>query len=347
MPYNSNSDLPDSVRTVLPNKAQTVFRNRYNVVYDDAGEEQDAMRAAWAAVKEDWHRNENGEWVAKSMQPKPLYIYRQVLNPTDIVKWAKDQGFETVLAPDDLHVTVLYSKKPVDWLRLPPDWSGNERTGNLRVSPGGARVISQFNDAVVLQFTNDFLKWRHQLLLEHGGSHDYDYSPHVTLTYNKPDELDINTIEPYTGDILLGPEIFEDIDDDYKDNLVEKFQVLKTYDEQRIVYGWASVITRNGNPVIDLQGEVIKSAELVRFTADFMESERTSLHEHQGQRVGTVIHSFPIVDDIAKSLGLMSDREGWIVGVKVNDENVWKGIKSGELRGFSVGGSARKVDYAV
>ena len=34
--------------------------------------------------------------------------------------------------------------------------------------------------------------------------------------------------------------------------------ILKTDDEQRMVYGWASVVTEKGEPVVDRQGDVIE-----------------------------------------------------------------------------------------
>jgi hypothetical protein len=39
--------------------------------------------------------------------------------------------------------------------------------------------------------------------------HD-DYTPHVTITYDAGD-LNIDEVEPYTGELRFGPEIFEEI----------------------------------------------------------------------------------------------------------------------------------------
>ena len=40
---------------------------------------------------------------------------RDLLNAADVVAWAKEQGFEFVMPADEMHVTVCYSKTPVDW----------------------------------------------------------------------------------------------------------------------------------------------------------------------------------------------------------------------------------------
>lgn len=60
MPYNSKSDLPDSVQHVLPAHAQEIYKEAFNSAWeqykdksdrrDDASREETAHRVAWAAV---------------------------------------------------------------------------------------------------------------------------------------------------------------------------------------------------------------------------------------------------------------------------------------------------------
>ena len=119
-------------------------------------------------------------------------------------------------------------------------------------------------------------------------------------------------------------------------------KILKADDEQRIVYGWASVITEKGERVVDRQGDVIEAETLVKAVNDFMENVRVGKTMHTGEQTGMVIHSLPITKEIGESLGIQSDREGWVVAYKVYDEDVWKMVKSGELAAFSIGGRAIK-----
>ena len=119
-------------------------------------------------------------------------------------------------------------------------------------------------------------------------------------------------------------------------------KILKADDEQRIVYGWASVITEKGERVVDRQGDVIEADTLVKAVNDFMENVRVGKTMHTGEQTGMVIHSLPITKEIGESLGIQSDREGWVVAYKVYDEEVWKMVKSGELAAFSIGGRAIK-----
>ena len=122
-------------------------------------------------------------------------------------------------------------------------------------------------------------------------------------------------------------------------------QILKTDDEQRIVYGWASVVTENGVPVVDRQGDVIEPDTLVKAVNEFMEHVRVGKTMHSGDQTGMVIHSLPVTKEICESLGIQCNREGWIVAYKVYDDAVWAMVKSGELAAFSIGGRAVKEEY--
>jgi hypothetical protein len=124
-------------------------------------------------------------------------------------------------------------------------------------------------------------------------------------------------------------------------------QILKADDEQRMVYGWASVVTEKGEPVVDRQGDVIEPDTLVKAVNNFMEHVRVGKEMHKGDQIGAVIHSMPITKEIGESLGIQSDREGWIVAFKVYNDDVWAKVKSGELAAFSIGGRAIKEDYSA
>lgn len=55
MPYETNGDLPSSVRSHLPPHAQDIYRSAFNNAFvahaGEADQEQRAHRIAWAAVK--------------------------------------------------------------------------------------------------------------------------------------------------------------------------------------------------------------------------------------------------------------------------------------------------------
>lgn len=147
-------------------------------------------------------------------RPRSLYVSRKLLNAGEFLAWAKKQGFTTTLAADDLHVTVVWSRTPVDWIKAGgDDWNGDD-DGGLTVKPGGARIVEPLGDdgAVVLLFASSALSWRHEQIVRAGASHSYDeYQPHVTITYEAPDGLDLSKVEPYRGALRFGPEIFAEI----------------------------------------------------------------------------------------------------------------------------------------
>lgn len=119
-------------------------------------------------------------------------------------------------------------------------------------------------------------------------------------------------------------------------------QILKRDEEERLVYGWAYVSTLNGEISLDHSGEFIKPNQLAKAATNFMLSMRTAKRMHSGGKIGEVVHSMPLTNDIAKALGIQSDREGWLVAIKVYDDEVWQDVKSGKLAAFSIGGRALK-----
>lgn len=63
MPYKSNRELPDSVKSALPAAAQTVWRNICNSVMADGASEESAFRQAWGGLKnQGWEKGEDGTW---------------------------------------------------------------------------------------------------------------------------------------------------------------------------------------------------------------------------------------------------------------------------------------------
>jgi hypothetical protein len=110
------------------------------------------------------------------------------------------------------------------------------------------------------------------------------------------------------------------------------------------VRGWASVVSQDGKPIEDWQGDVIDIDDLRRAAHDFISDVRVGKAMHGGSQIGEVVESLIIDDDIAKALGMADSRRGWFVGMRVNDETVQKRIRDGELKQFSIGGVGRRVE---
>jgi hypothetical protein len=125
-----------------------------------------------------------------------------------------------------------------------------------------------------------------------------------------------------------------------KDDFV---QILKFDDEQRIIYGFASVVSVNGEPLVDLHGDVISSKTMEKAATEFMLGTRKGLTMHSGEQTTTIVHSMPLTKEVMDALGISSDKEGWAIAVKVHDDKTWQDAKGGRFTGFSIGGRARKV----
>lgn len=150
---------------------------------------------------------------------KPLYVQRKVLNAEEILRWAAQQGFTSTLPADDLHVTVAFSREPVDWFAAPAAES------SVMVPAGGARAVmplghGEGDRAIVLRFDSFALQVDWRRFVDAGASWDYEgFSPHFTITYANPDDLDLDAVEPYRGEIVLGPELFSALDTEWREQV--------------------------------------------------------------------------------------------------------------------------------
>lgn len=75
MPYSRKSDLPASVKNVLPEHAQDIYKEAFNNAYDqydkpeerrgNADREETAHRVAWGAVKQKYKKGDDDKWHEK------------------------------------------------------------------------------------------------------------------------------------------------------------------------------------------------------------------------------------------------------------------------------------------
>ncbi len=72
MPYDKIDDLPKSVRDNLPKHAQEIFKEAFNNAWNEykrpqdrkgnATREETSFKVAWAAVKQNYHKDKSGNW---------------------------------------------------------------------------------------------------------------------------------------------------------------------------------------------------------------------------------------------------------------------------------------------
>lgn len=137
---------------------------------------------------------------------RSIYICRKVLNSNEIREWAKAQGFISCLQDSDLHVTVAFDYKKHDWSKIPLSQLD-------RVEVAGATSVAEFRrGAIVLTLDCDTLQGRWQQLCDWGLRWKFkDYRPHITITYQLPEGMDPAAVKPFSGKVILGPEVLVEV----------------------------------------------------------------------------------------------------------------------------------------
>ena len=123
--------------------------------------------------------------------------------------------------------------------------------------------------------------------------------------------------------------------------------VVKTDDEQRLVFGWANVsIEKSGAQVVDAHDESIDLDELEAAAYDFVLEFRATGTQHVGKAKGRMVESFVVTPEKLEVMGLAKDALplGWWIGFKIDDDAAWEGVKKGDYRMFSIQGLAVPVE---
>lgn len=294
----------------------------------------------------------------------PIYGRRMVLNVGDLRRHYEDY----LDLDNDLHVTVVYSREPFDPVTTPrPVAAESQLTlDDASWEPRAHENLGHGDSAKTVLLLSSFaLSWEWQHYVARGASWDYpEYRPHVSLC----DVIDSSALPPpYVGPIVLGPLQFEPMRQtpvgkiagerqgdlhsgggrasvsSMDAKLDSSVKIVKMDEDQMIIWGWASVAKIGGEEVYDSHGDHIPMEELERASIDFMTKSRTGLAMHDGSKVSEVIGSLPLSAELAKALGITCDREGWIIGKKFYDRDVWNRVKSGELPAMSIGGRGVRV----
>lgn len=142
--------------------------------------------------------------------------------------------------------------------------------------------------------------------------------------------------------------------------------VMKTDAKLGLVFGFAIVCKqKNADGVFEdyyddgslddtddtVYSDHITEQAMIEGVTEFMKSQRVATEDHERDddnepvQKGTVVHSFPLTESIAQSLGIVCDKTGWLVAMEPAPE-VFKRFESGELNQFSIGGRVRREKEA-
>lgn len=155
-----------------------------------------------------------------------------------------------------------------------------------------------------------------------------------------------------TATIELSDEDFWEIVDEFlgeSDEEIEKAElsvygeISKVDNDKQLVFGWLSVGRRaDGTSIIDKQGDIIDSEEeMERAAYDFVKNSRVGGEMHVRKGVSTMVESIVFTPEKRKAMGIpdgVIPDLAWWGGFHVTDSEVWKGVKSGKYKMFSVHG---------
>jgi len=122
-------------------------------------------------------------------------------------------------------------------------------------------------------------------------------------------------------------------------------EVTKVVADQMLVFGWLYVCRRpDGTQVVDHSGEVIDVGDLERAAYAYAIDSRDAGLMHSKMGIGKMVCSVVFTPETRQAMGIPDGivPDGWWVGFKVSDPEVWQKIKSGELKMFSIGGQAER-----
>lgn len=140
------------------------------------------------------------------------------------------------------------------------------------------------------------------------------------------------------------------------ENYKRQIEIIAKNDEQQKVWGIFSLSKMNDRFVVDHHGDIIKPDVLQKAAHDFVLSSRMAGAMHKEMGVGRLIESFvftkettEMIETVLKGLGvedvtIQPNAEFWVGAFKIDDEDVWKSIKKGEFKDFSIGGSAVRAE---
>lgn len=118
--------------------------------------------------------------------------------------------------------------------------------------------------------------------------------------------------------------------------------IVKTDSKLGLVFGFAMVCSKNGEPYVDLQNDFIPESAMLKAATEFMIATPRVSGDMHAKADGRVVFAFPLTSEIAKSLDIQTNTTGLLIAMKPSAE-VLKKFESGEYTGFSIGG-IRRVD---
>ncbi|MGY0793098.1 XkdF-like putative serine protease domain-containing protein [Azospirillum argentinense] len=133
--------------------------------------------------------------------------------------------------------------------------------------------------------------------------------------------------------------------------------ICKVDDDQRLVFGWFSIVEIDGQPVTDREGDRIAPDELEPAAYGHVLNARVASDTHVLIGVGKLVESCVftlekqqamVASLITMGIPAVMDLHcvGWWGGYYITDDKVWAEIKAGNYVSFSIGGTGTRTPAA-
>ena len=123
------------------------------------------------------------------------------------------------------------------------------------------------------------------------------------------------------------------------------FSVAKADNERHMVFGWASVAAlADGTTVEDYQRDILDIDELEDAVYNYVLFFRDGGEMHQRRGIGVLVESVVFTPDKLEAMGIPEGTlpNGWWLGLKITDDDVWEKVKDGTYSMFSIEGEATR-----
>jgi len=309
MPYASNKDLPESVKGAIESAAgQTLFRTVFNSQSKSGKSEEVSFASAWAALKRAGYKKdtESNLWSLTRKADSSGYIPPKSVQ--DNAQRALDVRAEKPQSQRGMTLVGIARAR---------DLSNGKALSLDTVRRMKAYFDRHEVDKKGATWSEQGKGW--QAWMGWGGDEGRSWAENILSKLEKSD------------------------DDSHQDFSV-KADIIKANNDQQIVYGWASIVEKDGKEVIDTEGDVIGIDDLEEAALSYVMKSRVASINHTGDKVGSLVESIVFTKEKQQSLGIDLGKVGWWVGYKISDSAVWERVKSGELSSFSIGGSAIRTE---
>lgn len=123
----------------------------------------------------------------------------------------------------------------------------------------------------------------------------------------------------------------------------QQFDIMKTDDDKRLIFGWASVAIKvDGEQVIDYQNDLVDPEDLEESVYAYVLNFRDGGEEHIAglRKKARMVESCMFTKEKMKAMGIPEGivPEGWWIGFYVDDDDAWEKVKNGTYQMFSIEG---------